>query len=53
MKDLAEDTDQEKALKDVAKVNTKEKVVAAATSEKKPAAVKKAKTAMKKKYSEL
>lgn len=53
MKELAEDADREKALKDMAEVTVKEKTKVVATTEKKTVASKKAKAAAEKRFSEL
>ena len=53
MKELAEDAEQEKALKDVAEATAKEKTKAATTREKKAIASEKARVSAEKKSSEL
>ena len=53
LKELAEDAEWEKALKDVVKANAKEKTKVAATAEKKAAAFEKARVSEEKKSSEL
>ena len=53
MKELSEDAELGKALKDVAKAMAKEKVKAAETAEKKAAAVEKARVLAKSKFAEL
>ena len=53
LKELAEDAEREKALKDVVKANAKEKTKVAATAEKKAAAFEKARVLAEKKSSEL
>lgn len=53
MKELAEDAEQEKALKDVAKATAKEKTKAATTREKKAIASEKARVSAEKKSLEL
>ena len=53
MKELAKDAEREKALKDVAKANAKEKTKAAAATEKKDVASEKARSLAEKRSLEL
>ena len=53
LKELADDADREKALKDMAEVTVKEKTKTTATMEKKATASKKAKVAAEKRFFEL
>ena len=53
LKELADDADREKALKDVAEVTAKEKTKTTATMEKKATASEKARVAVEKRFSEL
>ena len=53
MKELVEDAEREKALKDVAEANAKEKTKAVVTAEKKAIASEKARVLVEKKSSEL
>ena len=53
MKELSKDAEQEKALKDVAKVMVKEKVKAAETAEKKTIMAEKARASAESKFAEL
>ena len=53
LKELADDADREKALKDMAEVTAKEKTKTTATMEKKATAFEKARVAAEKRFSEL